>query len=87
MKLHTLKIKYKYFEQVLRGNKRFELRYNDRDFQINDLIHFVDDHGKEYDYFDTNLFKITYVLKGKDAEQYGLQEGYCILSIAELCHN
>lgn len=84
MKLHNLKIKPKYFYEVMRGNKRFELRYNDRDFHQEELIHFVDEHDKEYDCFETNLFKITYVLKGKDAEQYGLKDGYCILSIERL---
>lgn len=42
MKLHELKIKDEYFKEVLRENKTFELRKNDRDYQVGDLIHFVE---------------------------------------------
>ena len=41
MKLHNLKIKEEYFEAILQGRKTFELRKNDRDYQVGDLIHFV----------------------------------------------
>lgn len=41
MKLHELKIKHEYLEAVSLGIKTFELRKNDRDYQVGDLIHFV----------------------------------------------
>ena len=37
MKLHELKIKHKYLVEVDCGNKTFELRKNDRDYQVGDL--------------------------------------------------
>lgn len=36
--LHELKIKTEYFEAVVRGLKTFEIRKNDRKFQVDDLI-------------------------------------------------
>ena len=42
MKLHELKIKHEYLIDVALGNKTFELRYNDRDYQVGDLIRFID---------------------------------------------
>lgn len=42
MKLHELKIKHEYLIEVDRGNKTFELRKNDRDYQVGDLIRFID---------------------------------------------
>ena len=41
MKLHELKIKEEYWNAILRGDKTFELRKNDRDYQVGDLIHFI----------------------------------------------
>ena len=78
MKLHELKIKDEYFKEVLRENKTFELRKNDRDYQVGDLIHFVGNPS----YNEKLVFQITYVLK--DVPEYGLKDGYCILAIKEL---
>lgn len=38
MKIHELKILPQYFEEVLKGNKTFEIRKNDRDFKIRDIL-------------------------------------------------
>lgn len=84
MSVHILKIKHRYFVDVLAGVKRFELRKNDRNFEVGDDIHFVTVDGNEFLREEDNLFRITYVLKGEDAEQYGLQKGYCVLSLVKL---
>lgn len=87
MKLHELKIKDEYFREVLRENKTFELRKNDRDYQVGDLIHFVDIDGSNHiignPFYNIKLvFQITYILK--DVTQYGLDKDYCILGIKKL---
>lgn len=79
MKLHVLKIKKSYFYQVYNGYKKAELRKDDRDYEVDDLIHFVDEKGKEYELFEDNIFIITNVLR--NVQEYGLQDGYAILSI------
>lgn len=92
MKIHTLKIKYEYLLDILKGNKTFELRKNDRDFQEGDYIKFINTDGGDYIvlvdeetktqywlYNDNDLFRITYVLK--DVPEYGLDKDYCILGI------
>ena len=38
MKHHNLKIEKPYFDRVHDGSKRFEIRFNDRDFQKGDTI-------------------------------------------------
>lgn len=43
---HQLKIDTCYFERVQSGQKRFEIRKNDRDFQVNDWIYLVDGERK-----------------------------------------
>ena len=38
MKTHELKLDVKYFEDVKSGKKNFEIRNNDRDFQVGDIL-------------------------------------------------
>ena len=87
MKLHELKIKHEYLVEIVLGNKTFELRKNDRDYQVGDLIRFIDikqDSKGDCDiYIDKDtLYRITYVLK--DVPEYGLDKDYCILGIKKL---
>lgn len=79
MMLHVLKIKETYFKDILSGNKTFELRKNDRNFTVGDLIHFVLTNGSKSKLTKNNLFKINYVLK--NVPEYGLNKDYCIFSI------
>lgn len=91
MTLHELKILHEYLVDVDLGKKTFELRKNDRDYQVGDLIRFIDireddstaNKNQIEPYIDENaLYRITYVLKG--AEQYGIDRDYCILAIKKL---
>lgn len=38
MKIHELKLDIKYFDEVKRGKKNFEIRKNDRDFMVGDIL-------------------------------------------------
>lgn len=76
MKLHKLKIQPQYYKKVVSGEKRFEIRKDDRDFKVGDLIR-LQEFENEYTGRET-LYEIIYKLDGGD---YGLEKGYCILSI------
>jgi ASC-1-like (ASCH) protein len=76
---HELKCHPIYFERIVSGQKTFEVRKNDRNFQVNDILIL-----KEYDpelnnehYYPTNIYtaKIVYI------ETYAQQEGYVVLGI------
>ena len=82
MKLHILKIKEEYFNAILRSDKTFELRKNDRDYQVGDLIHFIKTDGFEYFGHIKDVYRIIYILK--NVPQYGLDKDYCILAIKKL---
>ena len=89
MKLHELKIKHEYLIEVDMGRKMFELRKNDRDYQVGDLIRFIDIKQSNSDNCDCDiyineddLYKITYILK--DVPEYGLDKDYCILGIKKV---
>jgi len=73
---HHLKILPEYFRQVAIGNKTFELRKNDRDFKVGDII-FLEEWDNEYTGRVLEL-EITYILSNFK----GLEEGYVILSVS-----
>lgn len=85
MKTHKLKIKDRYFREVVSGRKTFELRKDDRGYEVGDEIVFdivPDDpvsEGKIPVSVSCGNWKITYILR--DCPEYGLAPGYCILSI------
>lgn len=75
-KVHELKILPKYYKDVAEGRKKFELRKNDRDFQIGDLLLLREFDG---DYTGNKIYVgIIYILKGGE---YGLDKDYVILGI------
>lgn len=83
MKIHELKIKSEYMAEIWLHRKTFELRKNDRDFEVGDIVHFnIIEKTRKEPYPDDGLYRITYVLK--DVPEYGLQEGYCIFGIRKL---
>lgn len=83
---HAIKIKEVYFKAVLSGEKTFEIRKNDRDYQVGDIIHFVpvDDECGMIIPHDPNTYKITYIFHGGE---YGLEEGYCVFGITPEAHD
>lgn len=76
MKKHELKILPQYFEAVCKGIKRFELRKDDRNYQVGEIVILREWDGIEYT-GDIFVTEIKYILR--DCPQYGLMEGYCIL--------
>jgi len=68
-----------YFDAVEKGIKTFELRKNDRDFQVGDYLML---NEWKQGYTGRKLTrKITYILHGGS---YGLRKGYVILGIKSL---
>lgn len=75
--LHELKIYPKYFDAVLNGSKQFEIRKNDRNFQVGDNIFLRECDNIKYS-GRTIFAEITYVLGDGFI---GLAEGYVALGI------
>jgi ASC-1-like (ASCH) protein len=76
---HKLKILPEYYEQVLSGEKKFELRKNDRDYKTGDMLR-IREWNKTYYTGRTFICEIKYILK--DCPDYGLKNGFVILGIA-----
>jgi hypothetical protein len=81
---HDLKTVQPYFERAKSGEKPFEFRKNDRDFQTGDFVYLREYDPKENIYSgDVVCGTITYVLR----EYPGLEPGYCVFGYkkSELC--
>jgi len=78
MATHSLKTEPRYFDAVLRGDKTFELRKNDRRFAVGDLL-VLEEYARGLYTGRTTTCLVTYVLH--TVEQFGLTSGYAVLSI------
>lgn len=74
--VHELKIAPNYFEKVFSKEKSFEVRYDDRNFQVGDILKLMEYVDGSY----TGRFvytKVTYILR----EFEGLQPNFVVFSI------
>ncbi len=77
IKVHELKILPRYFSY----DKNFELRKNDRGFEVGDIVvlrEWSSDDGYTGRY---SIRVIQYILE--NVKEYGLADGYCILGLSE----
>lgn len=82
--MHKLKLREEFADAVLSGEKRFEIRLNDRGYQNGDLVEFTvkNEYGIVIDHpLNGKKFRITYILSG-----WGLKEGYVVFSITDKLH-
>ena len=76
MKTHEVKSWIEFFEPILSGRKMFELRKNDRDYKVYDMV---------YLHETVNGIKTGRKLQGKEIKyvlyggEYGLDKDYCIM--------
>lgn len=82
MKLHYLKIKAEYANAKLKGDKPFEIRLNDRDFHVGDVI--------KYTCIDSQIVdekiskKLHYITYRTNFGQFGQKYGYVVFGDREV---
>ena len=74
MILHRLKIKEIFWKRIRSSVKPFEVRLNDRDYQVGDYIMFLTECGKLPRHSDP--YSIPYI-----HTELGMKEGYVVLSL------
>lgn len=75
--LHELKTYPKYFQETIEGNKLFEIRKNDRNFQVGDVLLL-----KEWDNIKYTGREVGAMVRDiLDDKFIGLAEGYVALGL------
>lgn len=86
MATHELKTWPEFYEAIISGAKNFDLRKNDRNFQVNDylVLREWDPATKTYSGRKTTR-RISYILESRPdagcAADFGLNDGYAILAM------
>jgi len=88
MKVHELKSWCDFFEPVFNGSKKFELRVNDRKFQVGDFLYLREYDDRKGKYTGRSIRKrVTYLLdgigQGSIAPLMGLNRNFCIMSLED----
>jgi hypothetical protein len=78
VKTHYLKTWPEYFAEIADGDKTFELRKNDRDFESGDVLVLQEwsPESKEYTGRETTKM-VGYLLQG----EFGLPDDICVMSL------
>lgn len=79
MNIHPLKTWPRFYKALADGSKTFEVRKNDRDFQVGDVLELREwDHETEK-YTGREMAKVvTYVLHGG---AFGIDADFCVLGL------
>ena len=74
MKSHELKIEPEYFKPIITGKKMFEIRKNDRDYQVGDKLFLYEYKDNKY----TGIFAVATISYITDFQQ---KEGFVVLGL------
>jgi len=79
MRRINLKTWPEYFRMILTGEKNFEVRKNDHDFKVGDVLVLKewDPAARGYTGYEVER-EVTYILQGG---QFGIDPGFCIMSL------
>jgi len=81
---HELKTIAPYFEDIRAGRKTFEVRRNDRNFKVGDVL--VLQHYDPCFTGEVIRRRVTYVLRGTSrlaSDYFGIEEGFVVLTLAK----
>lgn len=76
-----LKILPEYFQDILYHQKRFELRKDDKDYKVNDIIRLREIENNEFTSNEIYV-RIIYILR--NVEKFGLDKDFCIFGFEVL---
>ena len=80
MQIHKVKILPNHFRAVKKKLKKSEIRKNDRNYKDGDVLFLQEfDDRKQFKSYTGSevIVKVTHILHGG---QYGIEEGYCVMS-------
>jgi len=78
MKIHDLKVWPVHFAALWSRAKTFEVRKNDRDYEVGDILH-LREYSERDGYTGREVMRlVTHILPGGD---HGIKSGYVVLSL------
>jgi ASC-1-like (ASCH) protein len=80
--IHKLKIRSRYLDDLISGKKKAEVRINDRNYQVGDMLEFDTTNPLQNPDIPNGIkvtFHITHIHKG-----IGLARGYVMLSVERM---
>lgn len=81
--VHELKTVEPHFSKLYRGDKTFELRKDDRGYKVGDYLVLRQYNAKKGHYCGPKVYAVVRSIL-RDAPEYGLMPGYCIMSIKQI---
>ena len=82
---HALKVWPDYYPRIADGSKPFEIRYDDRGFQVGDVLHLREYAPGPDEYTGRSVRAVITYRIGNDTIPFGtaaLKPGYCVLGIS-----
>jgi hypothetical protein len=83
--VHVLKTRWTYFQQVITGDKRAEMRRDDRGFRLDDVLdlrEILPSGQPRLDWNGRRLFRVSHVLR--PSAGFGVMPGWIMLSIRSI---
>ncbi len=78
-KVHNLKCWPEYFKEIAEGRKLFEVRKNDRDYKVWDILHLQEYSPSTGNYTGQFIhMQVTFIL---DGGIFGVSEGFVVMSL------
>jgi hypothetical protein len=79
-KVHSIKCWPKQFDAVFSGRKRYEVRKNDRDYRVGDILNLREWDPKTGQYTGRSIaMRISYMTEGGT---FGLPKDICVLGLS-----
>lgn len=85
MKTHELKVWPDFYPAIADGTKTFEVRQNDRGFQVGDTLHLREYSPGPDEYTGRHITKrVVYLVNGDDVKgfAFGVKPGFVVMGIA-----
>lgn len=89
MNTHVLKTHPEYWDAVQRGEKTFEVRFDDRGFMEGDMLVLVRydpamDAGRPIESLPTCRVRVGFIFRPRGETHFGVLKGYLIMSISRI---
>lgn len=74
---HELKVWIDYYEDIENGKRKFDVRYNDRDFKVGDILHLREYNNIENYYTGREVSKIVDYISTDTT--FGLKDNWIVM--------